>query len=555
MAGYYNWQTYEFDEERDFNQYFKCWVLFGTFCLPALRPFCLWDGVVVSQNEGMPPTAENLSCPTHTVWVSRTKDGYWYFSMIERPEEEWKQRELVFRERMTPWIEDFEKEWRGRLVPEIMAQYERLKKVDVEKLSDVGLLEHFEDWLGVNARMWKIHFESMFPAFHLYWLFENMCQELLGIDGTDPQFKALMGGFDTEIQIAERALWRLGERAVELGLKQTFEATPDNEQLLSELKNSEAGRKWLGELNEFLQVYGWRTPPVYRIDEPSWIEKPSLALSDIRRAMTRGGVFILDEARKNLVAEREEAEKEILPRVPVEKREMFVKLMEGARWCGRWNEDHLYPCEFNSNSLGRRVLIEMGRRYTKAGVLDDPEDIFFLIPDEVKMPALAMHRCPMKKTVQIRKQQWQEFLQQAPPPFLGDPSVLARQTAINPVLRLLAPVPMVKPELKADIYGTGSVAGVVEGTARVILSEAEFGQLQLGEILVAPFTHSNWTPLFWLAKGVVTDHGGTLAHAVIVGREYGIPCVIGTLEATQKIKTGDRIRVDGDNCCVYILSD
>ena len=85
------------------------------------------------------------------------------------------------------------------------------------------------------------------------------------------------------------------------------------------------------------------------------------------------------------------------------------------------------------------------------------------------------------------------------------------------------------------------------------MSEAEFSQLQPGEILVAPFTHSAWTSLFWLAKGVVTDHGGSLAHAVIIGREYGIPVVAATLEATHKIKTGQRVRVDGDNCCVYIL--
>ncbi len=551
---YYNWPAYyEFDEERDLNPYFKCWVLFGTFCIPALKPFPLWALLVACCHLSHHRATEKFTCPTHMCWDGRSKDGYSYFSMIEMPKEEWKQREAIFREKMTPWIDNFEKEWRGRLVPRIMVEYDRLKKVEVEKLSNLELLEHFEDWMAVNLKQWAVHFESMIPAYHLYGLFEDMCRELLGIDGTHAQFKALLGGYDTEMQVAERWLWRLGERAVELGLKQTFDAIPDDEQLLSKLKESDAGRNWLDELNEFLQVYGWRVPPIIHVDEPSWIEKPSLALPDIRRAITKGGVFMLDEERRRLVAEREKAERELLPRVPAERRDMFVKLMEGARWCGRWSEDHLYPCEFNINALGRRVLMEMGRRYAKAGVLDEREDIFFLIPDEVRMPALTMHRCPMKKTVRIRKHQWQEFLKQEPAPFIGDPSVLARQTAINPVLRVLAPAPIVRPELKADLYGTGSAAGVVEGTARVVMSEADFSQLQPGEILVSPFTHTDWTPLFWLAAGVVTDHGGALAHAVIVGREYGLPCVTGTLEATGKIKTGDKIRVDGDNCCVYIL--
>ncbi|MBC8273754.1 MAG: phosphoenolpyruvate-utilizing protein [Chloroflexi bacterium] len=553
MAGYYQWQTYEFDEERDLNPYFQYWLLEGVFCIPALKPFCLWLAQVPGTSWCIARAAEELSMPTAMGMEGRLKDGYWYISVIEVPEEEWKQREPKFREKMAPWIEDFEREWRGRLVPKLTESYERLKKVDVAKLSDVGLWDHFDDWMSVYYAMWLIHFQSLFPAYSLYGLFEDMCKELLGIDGTDPQFKTLMGGFDNKMQELERELWRLGERVKELRLEQTFQSIPDDEELLSKLKESEAGRNWLKELHDFLQEYGWRCPPVVRINEPSWIEKPSLAVPDIRRAIAKGAVFALDQERKRLVEERENAEKDILSRVPVERRNMFEKLMRGAQWCSRWSEDHVFYCESYALALGRRVLMEMARRYARAGVLDEPEDILFLVPDEIRLPAITMHRCPMKKLARIRKEQWQEFLKQEPPVFIGDPSSLARQAAVNPGLRIIAALPIVKPELKADLYGSGSAAGVVEGTARVLMSEAEFSQLQPGEILVSPFTHSDWTPLFWLAKGAVTDHGGALAHAVIVGREYGIPVVAGTWEATKKIKTGDRIRVDGDMGAVYIL--
>lgn len=76
-----------------------------------------------------------------------------------------------------------------------------------------------------------------------------------------------------------------------------------------------------------------------------------------------------------------------------------------------------------------------------------------------------------------------------------------------------------------------------------------------GEILVTVATAPIWAPLFGIAKAVVTDSGGTMAHAVIVGREYGIPVVAATVEGTTKIKTGQRITVDGDNCCIYILAN
>ena len=72
-------------------------------------------------------------------------------------------------------------------------------------------------------------------------------------------------------------------------------------------------------------------------------------------------------------------------------------------------------------------------------------------------------------------------------------------------------------------------------------------------ILVSPQTNSTWTPLFGIIKGAVTDAGGTMAHAAIVGREYGIPAVVGTIEGTRKIKTGDRIKVDGNLSAVYVL--
>jgi len=87
----------------------------------------------------------------------------------------------------------------------------------------------------------------------------------------------------------------------------------------------------------------------------------------------------------------------------------------------------------------------------------------------------------------------------------------------------------------------------------VIMSDKQLTEIQSGEILVAPFTASPWVSVFHLIKGLVTDMGGAMCHAVIVGRDFGLPTVAGTMEGTQIIKTGQRIRVDGDNCAVYFL--
>ncbi len=95
--------------------------------------------------------------------------------------------------------------------------------------------------------------------------------------------------------------------------------------------------------------------------------------------------------------------------------------------------------------------------------------------------------------------------------------------------------------------------GLVDGVARVIMSAHKLSEIRMGEILVAPGTSAAWTVAFSFIKGLVTDGGGGLSHPVIMAREYGIPCVAGCLEGTSKIKTGQRIRVDGNRGVVFIL--
>jgi len=85
------------------------------------------------------------------------------------------------------------------------------------------------------------------------------------------------------------------------------------------------------------------------------------------------------------------------------------------------------------------------------------------------------------------------------------------------------------------------------------MEESQLDEVQAGDILVAVSTAPTWTPVFGLLKAVVVDRGASLSHSAIVSREYGIPCVINVFEGTGKIKTGQRIRVDGDNGVVYIL--
>jgi pyruvate,water dikinase len=97
-------------------------------------------------------------------------------------------------------------------------------------------------------------------------------------------------------------------------------------------------------------------------------------------------------------------------------------------------------------------------------------------------------------------------------------------------------------------------AGVVNGIAKVVYNPSIEVPVP-GETLVAPFTNPGWTPLFVNSAGLVTEVGGMMSHGSVVAREYGIPAVVGIVDATKQIKTGQLIRVNGDSGYVKLLDD
>ena len=103
------------------------------------------------------------------------------------------------------------------------------------------------------------------------------------------------------------------------------------------------------------------------------------------------------------------------------------------------------------------------------------------------------------------------------------------------------------------VTGIAGSPGIVEGIARVVRTIDDFDDVREGDILVCQMTNPAWVVLFTKIAGLVTDAGGTTSHPAVLSREFGIPAVIGTSVATQKIATGDRLRVDGTAGSVEIL--
>lgn len=549
---------YDFDPDVDLKE-IPSWFLDGAHSIPAWTPMFAWFWNRYCCH-GQKYAAALLSTPNSKGWQMRTYHGHDYCSfLIVRDPEEIKRREVKFREALRPFIEDFDGIWH-RYVDEMFVFYKPLMKFDYDKATNVELLYCLYDVIRMYRRMWEIHFTCQFASYNTWVLLDRLCRERFGISDTSPEFQKLMVGFDNKVFQVNKRLWQFGQDALKRGLADIFLNSGARE-VIPKLEQIGAGREWLKELRAWLWEDGWRVDRPAEINVPTWIEDPTPAIQGIKGFLAKGGSFDLDETRKRLAKEREEAVAAMVQRMPEDQREWFEKLIRLAQKCSFWAEEHDHYLDLYCHALIRRCCLGIGKRLTQAGTVDQPEDVFYLNPDEVERVMLAPDFHKLHYIVNRRRKAWEEWVREDPPPVITTRSSIQEAvmediipSADGVALKVVVgEMPEVRPELKADLYGLCGAPGVAEGPARVVLTYEQMGEVKPGEILVAPTTGPSWTPVFGIIKAAVVDRGGTLSHASIVGREHGIPAVINVFEGTKKIKTGQRIRVNGTEGTVYIL--
>jgi len=192
----------------------------------------------------------------------------------------------------------------------------------------------------------------------------------------------------------------------------------------------------------------------------------------------------------------------------------------------------------------RRYLLELGKRLAQKKYLQNPSDIFFLhIEDLIEI-------CSSNKisTALLEKLEYQKMMYYAYSKFEA-PNEFGKN-----VLQVNEDSYMASGEGMMAFSGIGCSPGIVEGTARVLEGLEQIELIQKGDILVTKFTDPGWTPTLGIVAGVVTEVGGVLSHAAVIGREYGIPAVLNIKGITKKIKSGQKIRINGNTGVIHLLS-
>jgi len=423
----------------------------------------------------------------------------------------------------------------------LRAQGDTLSRVDAKAVPTEELLSLIGEMIDGSLANTDLLFLG--PGTVGLSVLEKVCRDWLGDEDLTLVFRlfAAQGGI-TDTQ-AGLDLWRLASLA--------HESNEIESLMLSEitwgkvrpaLERTEHGRRFLVAWDRFMSEHGHHCRGELELLNARWSERPDYILN-----LLRGYLRSADSAdplanQQRLAEQRERLTLECRRRLknPI-KRWIFDWALRNGRKVAVDRENWKNEAVRHIASF-RRVVLELGERLVRRGILRERDDIFFLEIPEVEPVASGAADFDVAERIAQRRAEYERNCRLTPPPV-----VVGR---FDPHKHRMPEVDTMATLLK----GTAVSPGMATGKAKVILHTDDYQHVEAGEVLVAPSTDPAWTPYFLPAAAVVMDLGGILSHGAIIAREYGIPAVANVAGASRIIRTGQTIEVDGDRGLVRILS-
>lgn len=334
-------------------------------------------------------------------------------------------------------------------------------------------------------------------------------------------------------------LWQLAQFAA--GLPAARDALQRGN--FDQLSESESGCEFLAAVDEFRARHAHRGCSDRDIYQPRWGDSRELVFGQVRLMLGLGVEGNPSAAHQRTANRRQQFEAEVFRRLGrgllgSARRAVFRRVLRTTQRyvMHRDNQRHTFEPYFMELRQAYRAI---GQHWTRTGVLSDPDDVFFLAKHEIYAHIDAkLDVTKIANRARWRRRWWTDVTRQEPPTYLlgnrphdpssGDPGA-------------------------ADLRGSPGAPGVATGVVRRIASLAELDQIRPGEILVTYAIDPAWTPVFTTIAGVVSVEGGMLAHAAVLGREYGLPVVLGVRDATSKLMDGDIVRIDGTLGTIQVI--
>jgi rifampicin phosphotransferase len=480
-------------------------------------------------------------------------NGFCYHAMTPPPEEEIPQRfqraEEVFAKKL--WREQL-REWDEECKPSSIATHREIQAIDPDALDDEALIAYLARCREHHSAMLTQHMRftggAMLPtgdfvAHVIGWTGLPLAQ-LLGLLRGAATVSA--GGSDE----LERLIATIGE---DPAARELLQSEDDPGQVLDALRGleGEAGAAVSG----YLDLIGCRPLDGFDISEPSALELPAVLIRAMRVAVT---------GRDLGTADVDDRIAEVRKQVPEEHRSEFDELLGEARLTYRLRDERGIYSDIWASGLMRRAVLAAGRRLAARGRIDAAVDLVDADPDEMWL-LLSGSGGPSADELAARRAYRAAHTAKEAPATLGPPAPPPPDPAGLPpaMMRLMMATGIAMgsmfgsseaPHDEDLLRGLAASRGVYEGPARRVSGPAEFDRIVQGDVLVTEATSEAFNILLPLLGAIVTDNGGLLSHSAIVAREYGIPGVVGTRDATERIADGTRVRVDGDAGEVAVLA-
>ena len=436
--------------------------------------------------------------------------------------------------------------WDQRLCPEMEHNFARFDTFDYDGASLLELAILLEDVIDVHNRHWQIHWLLNFSQFSATMALNGAIAEARGEGDHGELMGRLQTSTDNRNWDSIRSLWQMKEYVTaDAGDVAAAFTKPTSLDVRAALNATEGGRTFLAEqLQPYLDVYGYKSMWAHEFSFKTWKENPAPVIEAIRGYLETDYDFRMDIERVS--NDLENAKTEVMAGVPSgDARDKLARAIELSLKMNPLTPDHHFYIDQGTNARVRIVLIAIGKKLVAEGKLYDPEDVMYLRYNELRAVMAGGFPGDAADLVSDRRDEREDAYQIRPRDWAGT----ATEEALSfPYLTLWAfPEKLHRkaPESANVIEGLAASSGVVEGTARVVLSPEQFDDVRKGEIAVCRMTSPAWVVLFTRIGGLVTDAGGMASHPAVVSREFAIPAVVGTSDATRRIKTGDRVRVNG----------
>jgi pyruvate,water dikinase len=430
--------------------------------------------------------------------------------------------------------------WRDAALPGYLQTIERWRRIDLAVATDEHLLAGVRELARADAFYWWAATMAIGAAKVSDSIFDRFLS--LVAPGRGLTSAMFLRGFPSKTLEAETDLERVAGLVRESeALRALVAATPAGS-LLDALADTSAGQAALCALHRYFERYGHQ---IYTLDfaEPTLVEDPLPVLMGLKAMIVQPGQTVT-ERHAATVRERERLVAETARSLDPARRFLFRRVLRWAEGFAPHRDEALFYVGAAWPTL-RTLAHELGRRLVEAGALGAADDIFFLTGAEIEEASAA--RAAGETEVDLAgmaraRRALREARERLHPPAAVPPDYRYR----------FGPFDLSGFETqRRNVLAAGTLRGFpvspgrATAPASVIHSPADFGEMEPGTILVCPTTTPAWTPLFAQARGLVTDIGGVLAHGSIVAREYRIPAVMGTGNATQRIANGQVVTVDG----------